>query len=135
MSGNTEIIKNRAAVFGLVYVQLIITVVVAFLLYKFCGLVIAYSVLLGGMVYVLPNLCFVRSALKDLESQVPQVILSRFYIGEAQKFLLAMTMFTVCFALVEPLHTVSFFVAYGLIMIINLIGLTMSSQILDSKIN
>ncbi len=128
MSSNKEIIKNRTAAFRLVYVQLIITVVIALLSYTFCGLVIAYSVFSGSAVYILPNIYFVRSALKSVESQTPQSILSRFYIGEGQKFLLTMAMFAICFALIKPLHAVSFFAAYILIMIINLAGLVISSK-------
>lgn len=128
MSGNREIIKNRTTAFRLVYVQLVITVVIALLSYAFCGLIIAYSVFLGSIVYILPNIYFVRSALKYVESQTPQSILSRFYIGEGQKFLLAMAMFAICFALIKSLHAVSFFAAYILIMIINLAGLAISSK-------
>jgi len=128
LSGNKEITKNRTAAFRLVYVQLIVTVVIALLSYAFCGLIIAYSVFLGSIVYILPNIYFVRSALKYVESQTPQSILSRFYIGEGQKFLLAMAMFAICFALIKPLHAVSFFAAYILIMIINLAGLAISSK-------
>ncbi len=123
-----EIIKNRAAAFRLVYVQLIITVVITLLSYAFSGLVMAYSVILGGAVYILPNIYFVRSALKSVESETPQSILSRFYFGEGQKFLLAMAMFALCFTLIKPLHVVSFFAAYILIMIINLAGLAISSK-------
>lgn len=123
-----EIIKNRAAAFRLVYVQLIITVVITLLSYAFSGLVMAYSVILGGAVYILPNIYFVRSALKSVGSETPQSILSRFYFGEGQKFLLAMAMFALCFALIKPLHVVSFFAAYILIMIINLAGLVISSK-------
>jgi len=128
LSGNREIIKNRTTAFRLVYVQLVITVVIALLSYAFCGLIIAYSVFLGSIVYILPNIYFVRSALKYVEPQTPQSILSRFYIGEGQKFLLAMAMFAICFALIKSLHAVSFFAAYILIMIINLAGLAISSK-------
>jgi len=128
LSSNKEITKNRTAAFRLVYVQLIVTVVIALLSYAFCGLIIAYSVFLGSIVYIVPNIYFVRSALKYVESQTPQSILSRFYIGEGQKFLLAMAMFAICFALIKSLHAVSFFAAYILIMIINLAGLAISSK-------
>ena len=128
MSSNKEITENRTAAFRLVYVQLIVTVVIALLSYAFCGLIIAYSVFLGSIVYILPNIYFVRSALKYVESQTPQSILSRFYIAEAQKFLLTIAMFAICFALIKSLHAVSFFAAYILIMIINLAGLAISRK-------
>ena len=123
-----EIIINRAAAFRLVYVQLIVMVVTALLSYVCGGLVIAYSVLLGCVVCVLPNIYFVRSTLKNVESETPQSILMRFYIGEGQKFLLTMAMFAICFVLIKPLHVVSFFAAYITIMIINLAGLVVSGK-------
>ncbi|MFT5426445.1 MAG: ATP synthase protein I [Gammaproteobacteria bacterium] len=129
MSGHTEITRNRAAAFRLVYVQLVITVVIALLSYVVSGLVIAYSVLLGSAVHILPNLYFVRSAFKRAEGETPQLILSRFYIAEAQKILVTIAMFTICFALVKPLHAVAFFAAYILIMIVNLAGLAISKKI------
>ena len=128
MSSNKEITISKTAAFRLVYVQLIVTVVIALLSYAYCGLIIAYSVFLGSIVYILPNIYFVKSALRSEESKTPQLILSRFYIAEAQKFLLAMAMFAICFALIKSLHAVSFFAAYILIMIINLAGLAISSK-------
>ena len=129
MSGHTEITRNRAAAFRLVYVQLVITVVIALLSYAYSGLVIAYSALLGSAVHILPNIYFVSSAFKRAKGETPQLILSRFYIAEAQKFLVTIAMFTICFALVKPLHIVAFFAAYILIMIVNLAGLAISRKI------
>lgn len=129
MSGYQDITRNRAAAFRLVYVQLVITVVIALLSYVYSELVIAYSVLLGSAVHILPNIYFVRSAFKRAKGETPQLILSRFYIAEAQKFLVTIAMFTICFALVKPLHIVAFFAAYILIMIVNLAGLAISRKI------
>lgn len=120
MSGNKDITINRTAAFKLVYVQLIFTVLLALLSYVYSGLVMAYSVLLGGVVYIVPNIYFVRSAFKSEKVETPQSILSRFYVAEAQKFLLTIVMFAICFALIKPLHAVAFFAAYVLIMVVNL---------------
>jgi len=128
LSGYKEILKNRTAAFRLVYIQLIVTVVIALLSYAYSGLVMSYSVLLGAAVYILPNIYFVRFALKSEESQVPQSIINWLYLGEAQKFLLTIVMFAICFALVKPLHAVSFFAAYIVIMIVNLAGLAILSK-------
>ncbi len=128
MAGTEEIIKNRSTAVRLVYVQLVISIVIALLSYAYSGLIIAYSVLLGGAVYILPNIYFVRSAFKSVESETPQSILSRFYIAEGQKFLLTIALFAICFVLIKPLHAISFFAAYILIMVINLAGLAISGK-------
>ena len=132
MSGYKEITRNKAAAFRLVYVQLVITVVIALLSYANSGLVIAYSVLLGSTVHILPNIYFVKSAFKIAKVETPQLILSRLYIAEAQKFLVTIAMFTICFALVKPLHVVAFFAAYVLIMIVNLAGLAISKKLINN---
>ena len=125
MSSNKEITKNRTAAFRLVYVQLIVTVVIALLSYTYSGLVSAYSVLLGSVVYILPNIYFVRCAFRKVESQTPQSMMSWFYIGEAVKILLTVALFAICFALVKPLNVALLFAAYIVMMIVNLAGMAL----------
>ena len=123
-----ELIKKSATTVRLVYVQLIVTFLIAGLSYVLFGLVVAYSVLLGSAIYILPNIYFVRYANKAAKSETAQSMLNWFYLGEVQKFLLTIVMFAICFAFVEPLHAVSLFAAYILIMIINLAGLAILSK-------
>jgi ATP synthase protein I len=123
-----EIIINRSTTVRLVYVQLIITFVIACLAYAFFGLISAYSVLLGSAIYILPNIYFVRYAFKAAKSQTPQSMLNWFYFGEVQKFLLTAVMFALCFTYIKPLHVVSIFAAYILVMIVNLATLAILSK-------
>ena len=135
MSGNREIIKNRTAAFRLVYVLLIITVVIALLSYIYSGLVSAYSVLLGGAVYILPNIYFIRCAFRKVESQTPQSMMSWFYIGEAVKILLTVALFAICFALVKPLNVALLFAAYIVMMVVNLAGMALIKGNIEEKQN
>ncbi len=135
MSGNREIIKNRTTAFRLVYVQLVITVVIALLSYTYSGLVSAYSVLLGSVVYILPNIYFVRCAFRKVESQTPQSMMSWFYIGEAVKILLTVALFAICFALVKPLNVALLFAAYIVMMIVNLAGMALIKGNIEEKQN
>ena len=130
-----EIIKNRAAAFRLVYVQLIITVVIALLSYTYSGLVSAYSVLLGGAVYILPNIYFVIYVFRDMDQEDPFAIARLFYYGEAMKLLLTMVIFALCFALVKPLHAVPLFATYILLMIVNMAGLAILSKNWKKRFN
>jgi len=85
----------------------------------------AYSVLLGSVVYILPNVYFVRCAFRKVESQTPQSMMSWFYIGEAVKILLTVALFAICFALVKPLNVALLFAAYIVMMIVNLAGMAL----------
>ena len=135
MSGNREIIKNRTAAFRLVYVLLIITVVIALLSYIYSGLVPAYSVLLGGAVYILPNIYFVICVFRDMDQENPFAIARLFYYGETMKLLLTVMIFALCFVLVKPLHVVSLFATYILIMTVNMAGLASLSKNWKKRIN
>ncbi|MCK5431538.1 MAG: ATP synthase subunit I [Gammaproteobacteria bacterium] len=135
MSGNKEITKNRTAAFRLVYVQLIITVVIALLSYTYSGLVSAYSVLLGGAVYILPNIYFVICVFRDMDQEDPFAIARLFYYGETMKLLLTVVIFALCFTLVKPLHAVSLFATYILVMIVNMAGLAILSKNWKKRFN
>ncbi len=128
MSGNREIIKNRTTAFRLGYVQLVITVVIALLSYIYSGFVSAYSVLLGGAVYILPNFYFVICVFRDMDQENPFAIARLFYYGETMKLLLTVVMFALCFALIKQLHAISLFATYILIMIVNMAGLAILSK-------
>ena len=121
----TDIATSRLAAYTLTGIQLAITLVVALLLFAFFDDVVpAYSAILGGLAYILPNAYFVRYALGGTGQQSPNKIVRGFYIGEAIKLLLTGLMFAACFALVKPLHVISLFVMYLMMMVINLAGLT-----------
>lgn len=131
-----EIARNRAAAFGLVYVQLIVTVVMVFPAYIFGGLEVTYSALLGSSVYVLPNIYFIRCAFRKAESQTPQLMMNWFYFGEILKILLTIGLFAMCFALVKPLHVPAVFIAYIVMMVVNLTGMSMIKiQTVETQIN
>ena len=135
MSGNREIIKNRTAAFRLVYVLLIITVVIALLSYIYSGLVSAYSVLLGGAVYILPNIYFIICVFRDMDQENPFAIARLFYYGETMKLLLTVVIFALCFVLVKPLHVVSLFATYILIRTVNMSGLASLSKNWTKRFN
>ena len=130
-----EITISRTAAFKLVYVQLIITVVIALLSYTYSGLVSAYSVLLGGAVYILPNIYFVIYVFRDMDQKDPFAIARLFYYGETMKLLLTVVIFALCFALVKPLHAVPLFATYILLMIVNMAGLAILSKNWKKRFN
>jgi ATP synthase protein I len=74
--------------------------------------VIAYSVLIGGLIYIIPNMYFAFYAFRYRGAQAAQYVLMSFYRGEIGKFLLSSVGFAITFTLVQPLNLISVFSAY-----------------------
>lgn len=75
-------------------------------------LVIAYSLLAGGLVCALPNLVFAWMAFRFQGARAAKRVVSAFYKAEMLKFGLTVVLFAGVFALVRPLNPIFFFVAY-----------------------
>lgn len=99
------------------------TFIIVLTLLAFATVISAYSALLGGLAYVIPNAWFVKRAFNDSGQLTPQTILNRFYLGEAGKLFLTAIIFALCFLLVEPLHIGVLFLTYCVMVVINLAGL------------
>jgi len=127
LNAQTDITTNKAAAYRLVWSQLVLTIVIASLLFAYIGSESAYSALLGGLAYILPNVWFVRLAFRDSGRSTPQLILSRFYLGETGKLVLTGIVFALCFLLVKPLHVGALFLTYIMMIIVNLAGLALIS--------
>jgi len=125
VSDQTEIATSRIAAYKLTGIQLAITIVIALLLYALFDDVPAYSALLGGLACVLPNAFFVGYALRGSGQQSPLIVVRWFYVGEAVKLIMTCLIFAACFVLVKPLHVISLFVTYLVMMMINLAGLVL----------
>lgn len=124
----TDLSASKTAAFKLVGIQLVITILVALLIRILFSTVTAYSVLLGGVAYILPNAYLVRFAFRGSGQQTPHTILRWFYVGEAGKLVLTGVIFAICFALIKPLNVIALFATYILMIIVNLAGLEISSK-------
>lgn len=85
--------------------------------------VLAYSVLLGGMICLIPNLFSVIATFRRRETRAGASVLGEVYTGAAGKFALTVALFSLCFVLVEPLHVAALFGSYILALLANLAGL------------
>ena len=128
MNEDTNIKTNRITAYKLLGIELIISLFLAFLLQIFYGGVPAYSALLGGLAYILPNAYFVRYAFKESGQETPDTIVYKFYAGEAGKFILTGVIFAICFATVRPLNVILLFVTYILMLIVNQAGLGLNKK-------
>ena len=116
---------NRTAAYKLLGIQLVISVIVALLLLLYSGVASAWSELMGGLIYVLPNAYFTRCAFRGNKQESPHLIVRWFYMGEAGKLVLTAVMFALCFVLVGSLDVKVLFTMYILMVIVNLIGLSL----------
>jgi ATP synthase protein I len=85
--------------------------------------VIAYSVLIGGLIYIIPTMYFALYAFRFRGAQAAQMMLMSFYRGEIGKFLLSCVGFAISFTLVKPLDVLALFCAYTVLTIIQWIQL------------
>ena len=82
----------------------------------------AWSVILGGIAFIVPNLLFVRLSLGPVTASGRGVLLW-FYLGEALKIVATILIFALCLLLIAPLNPALMFMAYALVLLINLAGL------------
>ena len=73
------------------------------------GVTQAYSALLGGLLYLLPNLYFAWRAFSDKNVDSAQRVVIRMYASEIGKMMLAVALFSATFLLVQPLSPFSLF--------------------------
>lgn len=73
----------------------------------------SYSLLLGGLLQVLPSTYFAFYAFRIMGSAQANSALQQIYRGETGKFTLTLVGFALVFLLVKPLHSVTLFSAFG----------------------
>ena len=121
--GTDEIIRNRAIVSKLLVFETIIVMLTGFIVFILASLEFTYSVILGGFAYILPNAIFAKLSLK-ISATNSSNILIWFYVGEAMKIVTTIVFFALSFLLVEMLNFGLMILTYGLVLLVNLIGLS-----------
>lgn len=121
--GTDEIIRNRATVSKLLVFETITVMLTGFIVFIFSSLEFTYSVILGGFAYILPNAIFAKLSLK-ISATNSSNILIWFYVGEAMKIVTTIVFFVLSFLLVEMLNFRLMILTYGLVLLVNLIGLS-----------
>ena len=121
--GTDEIIRNRAIVSKLLIFEMITVMLTGFIVFILSSLEFTYSVILGGFAYILPNAIFAKLSLK-ISATNSSNILIWFYVGEAIKIVTTIVFFMLSFLLVEMLNFGLMILTYGLVLLVNLIGLS-----------
>lgn len=83
---------------------------------------VAYSALLGGLVAVIPQAWFTHRVFRRQGAQAARQIARSSYAAEVGKFFMAVAGFALVFALVRPIVGWAVFAAYGVMLIVQVIG-------------
>ena len=84
--------------------------------------VIAYSMLSGGLIAIVPQAWFARQAFHSSGARSARVVAHRSYAAEVGKFLLSAAGFGVVFALVRPIDGPAVFIGYLVMLAIQIFG-------------
>ena len=125
MHEQTDNIRNKLAAYKILAVEASITIVLAFLLLMSVDAVIAYSVALGGLAFVIPNTFFARYVFRYSAAESVSLAIRWFYIGEAVKIIMTVLIFAACFIWVKPLNVIALFATFLIMMFVNTIGLAL----------
>ena len=118
-----ETIKNRATAYRMLIIEAATVMLGGLLFFIFASLEFAYSVILGGLAFIVPNAIFVRFSLGTSGANSGKNMLAWFYVGEAIKIVTTILIFAVSLILIKPISIGLMFVSYGVILLMNLIGL------------
>lgn len=124
LSNDKDLINNnKTAAYRFLVAEAAVTAVTALLLFLSIDVIAAYSALLGGMVFIVPNGLFTGLVFRQATAESANMILRRFFVGEAIKILATIVLFAACFILVKPMNVIALFSTFVAMMVINIIGL------------
>ena len=85
----------------------------------FVDVTTAYSVLLGGMVSILPNTYLGAMAFRHSGARAAQEVATSLYRGEVGKFVLTAVFFACIFVFIKPLSVGALFTTFIAMMVLN----------------
>ncbi len=113
--------KNRNRIFRIFLIQAVMCAALSALLLLHSQ-VMALSALLGGGLYLLPNLYFAHRALAVREKESAKRALAEMYVSQIWKMGISILAFAAVFILVQPLNPFSLFGTFILMQIAGWVG-------------
>lgn len=95
-----------------IYAVLLVLLAIAAAISALIEVALGYSVLLGGLISVLPNTYFARQAFRYRGARSAPYVARAFYAGEAGKFMMTSVAFGLVFAKVERLEPMALVLAF-----------------------
>lgn len=90
----------------------------------------AWSLLLGGMISVIPNAYFAHRVFRESGARAMDNIVRNVYLGEVGKLVLAATGFALVFRLMRPLEEVFLFSGF---FVIHLVGVIATARLVLAR--
>jgi len=111
---------GRKFAFKQIALSLLIVILCTIIIYFYSGLLSAKSLLIGGLVVIIPNIYFALKAFRYAGARSSKKVLESFYGGEKMKILLTaiLTALALKFFPVEPLV---FFTSFSLVVVLPLL--------------
>lgn len=111
----------RPPVHRITLAQLAILACMCLLLLAWDG-VMAWSVAAGGLIAIIPQAYFAHLAFRRRGAKAARAMARAGYAGEIGKFMLSVAGFAVVFATVRPIHGLSVFIGFLVMLAIQIFG-------------
>lgn len=112
--------------------QLVVLTVSSALALLLTGWIIAYSLLLGGLISAIPNAWFARRFFRHRGASKTRQIMRDFYTGKFVSLVLTGAGFVLAFVYVEPLNILALFSGF---ILTHIVGLLLLVKLQDAGIN
>jgi len=113
-------------VYKVIIAQLAVTIFMAVISLLLSGIVLAYSVLAGGLISALPNSYFALHAYRYQGARNAQNVVKGFIRGELGKIIMTVILFALSFMLITSLNELALILGFTLI---HFVGVVMSGFI------
>ena len=113
-------------VYKVTIAQLAATVFIAVISLLISGIILAYSVLLGGLISAVPNSYFAFHAYRYQGARNAQKVVKGFIRGELGKIIMTVVLFALSFTLITSLNELALILGFTLI---HFVGVVMSGFI------
>ncbi len=110
---------KRPPIIKIFCTQLAVSLLISALYYLLSGGVAAYSALLGGLVFVIPQLYFGIKAFMFSGARAIDKIVVSFYKGESSKIIIIVVGFALIFTFIKPLDYFALYSSFITILIVN----------------
>lgn len=121
---------NKPPAYRVIILQCFLTIALVAVCYWLGGAIVAYSLMLGGLLVVLPNCYFAWRAFRYNLTRSAMQIVGGMVQAEIGKFVITALMFALVFKFVEPLSAGALFAGF---MVVLAAGLIASAFVLPTR--
>lgn len=119
MAEKRATLVNRPPIYKIFMVQMLLTMGISLVLLLISGYVAAYSSLIGGIIFALPQLYFGFKAFLYAGAHAIQNVVINFYKGESTKILVIAVSFALVFKFLQPVDYFALYSTFIGVLILN----------------